>query len=204
MDILPVHLFSNSTERNSTERNCIKTFCFCQFLVNNQFYHMQFLFCMLIFIINIHHELDRTKQFVFISQPICEKVLNNSPVIAGFDMIQDLTTVLLNQLYCMFFHHFEYYILKCLLSWYSQEHMKGPKALFCSIFINIWEKRKLGVLKGKENSLFSFFFLFVLSSFYFPSLFSLIKVSLIYPFILLVSCLVLCLLLALFFLSCIF
>ena len=63
--------------------------------------------------------------------------------------------------------------------------MKGPKALFCSIFINIWEKRKLGVLKGKENSLFSFFFLFVLSSFYFPSLFSLIKVSLIYPFILL-------------------
>ena len=108
-------------------------------------------------------------------------------------MIQDWTAVLLTHLYCMFLHHSEYYILKCFFSWCSQEHMKGPKVLFCSIFINIWQKRKLGVLKRKKK-FFSFFFLFVVSLFYFPSLFSLTKVSLIYPFMLLSLFYPLCLL----------
>ena len=85
----------------------------------------------------------------------------------------------------MFLHHSEYYILKCFFSWCSQEHMKRPKVLFCSIFINIWEKRKLGVLKRKKKFFVLFFLSVCLALFLFSSFFSLIKVSLIYPFMLL-------------------
>lgn len=48
--------------------------------------------------------------------------------------------------------------------------MKRPKVLFCSIFINIWEKKSRSV-KKKTDSLFSFFFLFVVALFCFSSLF---------------------------------
>lgn len=67
--------------------------------------------------------------------------------------------------------------------------MEGPNVLFCSIFINMWEKRKVGVLKKKP---LSSRFPFNLCSI-FP-LFSLIKISLTYPFFChFVSCSVLCL-----------
>lgn len=75
---------------------------------------------------------------------------------------------MLIQLFCAFSHPFDYCILMCPFSWWSKEHVAVSNVLFCSIFINIWEKSRS---------------LKFLSFSYFSSLFSILSKFLIHLFV---------------------